>query len=37
MLAWDQRMIEAKIFSWIVNMGDKELPPISLCSHIYQQ
>lgn len=26
MLAWDQRMIEAKIISWIVNMGDKELP-----------
>src|ERR687883_1101283 len=24
MLAWDQRLIEAKIISWLVNMRDKE-------------
>jgi len=38
MLVWDQRLIEAKIISWIVNMRDKEsyiyhYSVISFCSN----
>jgi hypothetical protein len=38
MLLWDQRLIEAKIISWLVNMRDKEsLTYISLFNHIFLQ